>query len=103
VKEIEESQGISTLYGRYEGIAPAMIEYSPVFKGAEVSGVGEVDSWTINGQDVGYYYITRNGKEVITVHLGMDKGGANVTYFLSDKFNEESARGFTDYLIEQMD
>ena len=103
VKDIEESQGIRILYGRYEGIAPVMIEYSPVYRDAVVSGVDEVDSWTINGQEVEYYYITRDGKEVITVHLNMGKGGANVKYFLSDKFNEESAKGFTDYLIEQMD
>jgi len=99
----EESQGISILYGLYEGIAPVMIEYSPVYRDTEVSGVGEVNSWTINGQEVEYYYITREGKEIITVHLNMDKGGANVTYFKSDKFDKENAMDFTGYLIEEMD
>ena len=31
IKEVEESQGISILYGPYEGTTPIMIEYSPVF------------------------------------------------------------------------
>lgn len=38
IKEVEESQGISILYGPYEGTTPILVEYSPVLKDAGVSG-----------------------------------------------------------------
>ena len=41
IKEVEELHGISILYGPYEGTSAIMIEYSPVFKDAGVSGADE--------------------------------------------------------------
>ena len=65
IKEVEESQGINILYGPYEGTTPIMIEYSPVFKDAGVSGADETGSWNINDQKVEYGHIDRQGREVI--------------------------------------
>ena len=102
IKEVEESRGINILYGPYEGISTIMIEYSLVFKDAEVSGADEIGSWIINDQEVEYVYADRQGKEVITAYLDLDEAGINATYFLSDEFTEEDAREFTAFLVNEL-
>ena len=102
IKEVEESQGISILYGPYEGTSPIMIEYSPVFKDAGVSGADETGSWNINSQEVEYAYVDRQGREVISAYLNMDEAGINATYLLSDEFTEEDAKEFTAFLVNEL-
>jgi uncharacterized membrane protein len=102
VKKVEESQGISILYGPYEGTTPIMIEYSSVFKYAGISGADEIGNWNINGQEVEYAYINRQGREVISAYLNLDEAGINVTYFLSDIFTEEDTKVFTAYLVNEL-
>ena len=102
IKEVEESQGISILYGPYEGTSPIMIEYSPVFKDAEFSGADETGSWNINGHEVEYGHIDRQGREVIAAYLNLDEAGINATYLLSDEFTEEDAKEFTAFLVNEV-
>jgi len=102
-KEIEENQGINILYGPYEGDSSIMVEYSPAYKDPQVSGVDETRNWKINDKEVEYYYFDRSAAETIVVYLNLDEGGISMTYFLSDKFTEEDARGFTAFILEEMD
>ncbi len=124
IKELE-SHGISILYGPYikelhqpidEGTAHITIEYSPLFKDAwdtiatrvyetetwDVfieylpNGPGEIGTWDINGQEVGYAY---KGEEIIDVYLQLAEAGVITTYFLSDFFTVEDAKGFTAFLV----
>ncbi len=102
IKELEESQGISVLYGPYEGTTPIIIEYSPLFNDAGVSGADETGSWSINGQEVEYAHIVRPDREVISVYLNLDEAGINETYLLSDEFTEEDAMEFTAFLVNEL-
>ncbi len=102
IKEVEESQGISILYGPYEGTSPITIVYSPVLKDARVSGADEAGNWNINGQEVEYAYVYRQGKEIITPSLDLDEAGINATYFLSEKFTKEAAKEFTAFLVNEL-
>jgi len=102
IKEVEESQGISILYGPYEGTSPIMIEYSPVFKDAEFSGADETGSWNISGHEVEYGHLDRQGREVIAAYLNLDEAGINATYLLSDAFTEEDAKEFTTFLVNEL-
>jgi len=102
IKEVEESQGISILYGPYEGTTPIMIEYSPLFKDAGVSGADETGSWNISGHEVEYGHIDRQGREVIAAYLDLDEAGINATYLLSDAFTEEDAKEFTAFLVNEL-
>ncbi len=102
IKEVEESQSISILYGPYEGASPIIIEYSPVFKDAGVSGADETGSWTINGQEVEYVYTDRQGRKVIGAYLNLDEAGINAIYSLSDFFTEEEAKEFTAFLVNEL-
>ena len=86
IKEVEESQKITILYGPYGGASPIMIEYSPVFKDAGVAGADETGSWNINSQEVEYAYVDRQGREVISTYLNLDEAGINAIYSLSDIF-----------------
>jgi len=102
IKEVEESQGISILYGPYEGTSPIMIEYSPVFKDAGVSGADETGSWNINDHEVEYGHIDRQGREVIAAYLDLDEAGINAIYLLSDEFTEEDAKEFTAFWVNEL-
>ena len=102
IKEVEESQGISILYGPYDGTTSIMVEYSPVFKDAEISGADETGSWNISGYEVEYGHIDRQGREVIAAYLNLDEAGINTTYLLSDKFTEEDAKEFTTFLVNEL-
>lgn len=102
IKEVEESQGISIIYGPYEGTTPIMVEYSPVFKDAGVSGADETGSWNISGHEVEYGHIDRQGRELIAAYLDLDEAGINATYLLSDEFTEEDAKEFTTYLVDKL-
>ena len=86
IKEVEESQKITILYGPYGGASPIMIEYSPVFKDAGVSGADETGSWNINSQEVEYGHLDRQGREEISTYLNLDEAGINAIYSLSDIF-----------------
>ncbi len=79
-----------------------MIEYSPVFKDAGVSGADATGSWNINGQDVEYAYIDRPGREVMAAYLNLDEAGINATYLLSDEFTEKDAKEFTAFLVKEL-
>ncbi len=65
-----------------------MIEYSPVFKVADVSGADEIGNWNINGQEVEYAYIDRPGREVVAAYLNLDEAGINATYFFISLLKE---------------
>jgi len=99
---VEISQDITILYGPYDATTSIMIEYSPVFKDAGVSGADETGSWIINGQEVDYAYTDRQGREIIGVYLNLDEAGINATYLLSDEFTEEDAKEFTVYLVNEL-
>ena len=101
IKEVEESQEITILYGPYEGTSPIMIEYSPLFKDAGVSGADETGSWNINGHEVEYAYTDRQGREIIGAYLNLDEAGINAIYSLSDEFTEEDAKEFTTFLVDR--
>ncbi len=103
IKEIEETQGFNILYGPYEGNSSISVQYSPSGAPQQVTGVDDVRNWKINDKEVEFYYISRSGKEMINVNLSLDEGGINIIYFLSDKFTEEDVRGFTAFLLEEMD
>ncbi len=127
IKELE-SHGISILYGPYikelhqpieEGTTHITIEYSLLFKDAWDSiatrayetetwdifiedlpnGPGEIGTWDINGQEVGYAY---KGEEIIDVYLQLAEAGVIATYLLGDKFTEEDAREFTAFLVNEL-
>ena len=102
IKEVEESQGISILYGPYEGTTPIMIEYSPLFKDAGVSGADETGSWNISGHEVEYGHIDRRGRGVISAYLNLDEAGIIASYFLGDNFTEEDAKEFTAFLVNEL-
>jgi len=102
IKEVEESQGISILYGPYEGTTPIMVEYSPVFKDAGVSGADETGSWNISGHEVEYGHLDRQGRELFAAYLNLDEAGINATYLLSDAFTEEDAQEFTAFLVNEL-
>jgi len=99
---VEISQDITILYGPYDATTSIMIEYSPVFKDAGVSGADETGSWIINGQEVDYAYTDRQGREIIGVYLNLDEAGINATYLLSDEFTEEDAKEFTTFLVNEL-
>ncbi len=103
IKDVEESQGISVLYGPYEGASPIIIEYSPLFKDAAVaSGADETGNWNINGQEVEYAYVDRQGREFISAYLNLDEAGINAIYSLSDLFTAEDAKDFTAFLVNEL-
>ena len=83
---VEDSQDITILYGPYDATTSIMIEYSPVFKAAGVSGADETGSWNINSQEVEYGHLDRQGREVISTYLNLDEAGINTIYSLSDIF-----------------
>ena len=96
------AQLVSVLYGPYDGTTSIMIEYSPVFKDAEVSGADETGSWNINDHEMEYGYLDRQGREVISTYLDLDEAGINATYFLSEKFTKEDAKEFTAFLVNEL-
>ena len=103
-EETEGTGDFSILYGPYEGGGtPVMVEYSPIFKDTQVSGVDDIGSWNINDKEVEFYYIARRGKEIIRVNLNLDEGGIHITYMLSNRFTEEDARNYTAFILEEMD
>jgi len=99
---VEDSQDITILYGPYDGTTSIMVEYSPVLKDAGIYGVDETGTWNINGQEVEYGHIDRQGREVISAYLNLDEAGINATYLLSDKLTEEDAKEFTAFLVKEL-
>jgi len=99
---VEDSQDITILYGPYDATTSIIIEYSPVFKDAGVSGADETGGWNINDHEVEYDHIDRQGREVIAAYLDLDEAGINAIYLLSDEFTEEDAKEFTAFLVNEL-
>ncbi len=102
MKEMREKQfNKKYLHGPYRGRKPIWLIYWPTTaKPSSPDGV-EIKSWTINGQEVLYHYLSRGRSEAIGVNLMLDKGFLDAMYYLEEeRFTEEDAKKFTTYLMD---
>jgi len=100
-KMAEELSHLKYLYGPYRGGKPIWLTYwPPPANTTVVSNGSEKRSWIINGQEVGYDYVSRRGEEAVHVTLTIGKGSLFASYRLDDRFTEEDAESFTAYLMD---